>query len=473
MRDTTANATTCLPISGRKQTARGRVAVGPAALRQRMKPPMNADQRKSSCRVACVCSSRRRSRVRPCPSVVASVFSFAVSSGIARARRVDAAAKRYTRRAIAAAELCTHRVDAAAEFVARRASTAARRSLKSLIPSPSPLPSLPSSLSPASGFTLIEMLVVVTIMMIMVAAAATMMQPASDSRRLRETARAVNVYLSSARNRAMETGRPCGVIFRHFGSLPCAMTADQCEVPPCFGGDTLTSCATVTGSAASPTVAVAFKDGTTSTTLPGNTVRRGDLIQLGDQGPYYQITTGTVGEYLPATTSSVSATLVDSSQVQALPWNPTGTTVSYRIFRAPVKGGATPLQLPASAVVDLAWSGYGSSYLGATAMDYTIMFSPNGSVECIYEGSGQRNVTEPIYLLIGKRERVGNTGSTGTNPAQWANWQDPAGYWVVVNPQTGLVTTGNVAVASSATASATTMNEARLLASQAQSIGGK
>ena len=75
--------------------------------------------------------------------------------------------------------------------------------------SPAPRPSSPA-------FTLIEMLVVVAIMMVLVAAAATRMRPASEARRIRESARALNVYLGSARNRAMETGRPCGVILHRF-----------------------------------------------------------------------------------------------------------------------------------------------------------------------------------------------------------------------------------------------------------------
>ncbi len=337
----------------------------------------------------------------------------------------------------------------------------------------------------ATGFTLIEMLVVVTIMMIMVAAAATMMQPASDSRRLRETARAVNVYLSSARNRAMETGRPCGVVFRAFRDavgnpiLPCAMTADQCEMPPSYCGAITKSCASVTA-LSSTSATVAFSDGSAAEVLPNYSVRPNDLIQLGAQGPYYYIESSSVDTngYL-SNVSSVTAKLVDPSQVQVLPWTATAAMVPYRIFRAPVKAAATPLQLPASAVVDLAWSGDGSGYLDTTtAMDYTVMFSPNGSVECVYAGAARSYITQPIFLLIGKRERVGQSGSSSANPGQWGNWQDPAGYWVVVNPQTGMVSTGNVAVASKTdgtivTDALTGVPLARSLAAQAQSIGGK
>ena len=74
------------------------------------------------------------------------------------------------------------------------------------------------------------MLIVIGIMLIMVAAAATLMQPASESRRIREAARSINIYLSSARNQAMETGRPCGVTFRNFS--PTGITGLRPERRP-------------------------------------------------------------------------------------------------------------------------------------------------------------------------------------------------------------------------------------------------
>ena len=106
---------------------------------------------------------------------------------------------------------------------------------------------------PTAAFTVIEMLIVVSITVLLVAAAVTRMRPALESRRTREAARALYIYLGSARNRAMETGRPCGVMLRCFrnsaGTLvtpPMVMMADQCEVPPCYCGDTEASTASVT-----------------------------------------------------------------------------------------------------------------------------------------------------------------------------------------------------------------------------------
>ena len=90
------------------------------------------------------------------------------------------------------------------------------------------------------GVTLVEMLIVISIIVILTAASLKLIAPADD-RRVREAARAVNVYISSARSRAIEIGRPCGVIFRRATgtNFPTASTVlDQCEVPPPYAGDT-------------------------------------------------------------------------------------------------------------------------------------------------------------------------------------------------------------------------------------------
>ncbi len=348
--------------------------------------------------------------------------------------------------------------------------------LDKLIPNPqSPIPRFPPR-----GFTLIEMLIAITIMVMLMALAATTLVPAGESRRLREAARALNVYLGSARNRAMETGRPCGVTFHRFGTLPCSMSIDQCEVPPCYCGDTEQSAATL--SVTSPTTITA----TLLTDTPLGLIRPGDLVQFNCQGPYYTIapTSGSTNPvdgngYLssPATLALV----LDISQNPVVPW-PTGTQslpVPYRIFRAPVKGGASPLQLPAPIVVDLQWSGVGIDPSGSDVMslvnvplnqDVCILFSPNGSIQQVYSPVGTLNgpVTQPIFLLVGKRERVGQSVATPTpaNKSQWANWQDLDNIWVVVNPQTGLVTADNIAVGAN-------VGAARFLARDAQGMGGK
>ena len=126
------------------------------------------------------------------------------------------------------------------------------------------------------------MLVVITIMLMLVAAATTMMRPDVEGRRVREAARSINVYLGSARNRAIETGLPCGVTFHNFAAPGFSMNADQCEVPPCYCGESETSSRTVTASTYLSCAhgQRAHSAGGTATTLPNGLIRPGDAIQF-------------------------------------------------------------------------------------------------------------------------------------------------------------------------------------------------
>ncbi len=277
---------------------------------------------------------------------------------------------------------------------------------------PGPLPSPLSSLPSPRAFTLIEMLVVVTIMMILVAAAATRMRPATESRRIREAARALNVYISTARNRAMETGRPCGVVLHHFGATTAVMNLDQCEVPPSFSGGQTTSVATVTYPGTGNVITLNFytDSGLLTPDPPTGLVRPGDLIQLNCQGPMYTVSTANPVDSNGYVTGATIAAWFDNTQGQIVPWNSAApTTVTYQIFRSPTmnKSAATPLQLPASTVIDNGASGVdGGAFFGAT--DVAILFSPNGSVYG-YSVAGAAGLGHPADLPPG--------GQTGAHSA--------------------------------------------------------
>jgi prepilin-type N-terminal cleavage/methylation domain-containing protein len=317
-----------------------------------------------------------------------------------------------------------------------------------------------------SGFTLIEMMIVIGIMLMLVTAAATMIRPASESRRIREAARSINVYLSSARNRAMETGRPCGVTFRCQAGASYALAADQCEVPPCYAGDSDTSTATLAKNAATGVITA-----TLDTAPPSGMVKKDDLIQFNYQGPMYKVD-GTLDSNNYITSGTVSLTPVDSSQNQLTPW-PIAPTQSqpmpYRIFRAPVKGGTLPMQLPARSAVDLKWSGQGNAYLNG-AVDYTVLFSPTGAVESV---NGQP-ATDTIYLLLGSPARAANGYTPGnTNETTWTNFQDLNNLWVTINPRTGVIGTEPVATCQPTATEADAIIQSRTLAAQGQGMGGK
>jgi prepilin-type N-terminal cleavage/methylation domain-containing protein len=359
------------------------------------------------------------------------------------------------------------------------------------------------SKSPRLGFTLIEMLVVIGIMLLMVGAAATLMQPASESRRAREAGRSLNVYCSNARNRALTNGRPCGVTFHCFSTTgpAFAMTVDQCETPPFYAGDTDASAAQIQQiNAADPTTfSVRFTDAGPTTDM----VKPGDTIQFNEQGYSYRITSTaakTITVVLPSTPGAIT------------PWpvGPTNWSIAmpYRIIRGPMKGIATPLQLPARVVVDLQWSGWGGVWLGTpyasgtyamgdtvkysdgivyvskhdtnTASppttadwepltDFTILFSPTGSADKIYCNGYGRQINDKIYLLLGRRDRVSNAFTAGnSNETTLANVQDAENaLWLTVNPQSGVIATEKVAV------SPGTVAASRTIAEQGQGMGGR
>jgi len=270
------------------------------------------------------------------------------------------------------------------------------------------------------GVTLIELLVVISIVVLLAAVTMPTIRPALESRRIREATRSLTAYIGSARNRALESGRSSGVAIQRFADLTCAMVVDQVEVPLPYGGDTLFATTTVSVSGNS----LQFNAG-------GANV--GDLIQFNYQGPYYPVTGG-------GTSDSTKWPFA----LSAVP--PGSRTVPYKILRRPVKSQATPLQLPAGAVIDLEFSGMDTLPNGNfqdAAAPIIIIFSPNGAVDRVYYNGQVYPVTQPIYLLVGKRERV--PSATAENGI--ANWQDLDSLWITLNPQTGMVTSNRIAVA--------------------------
>ncbi len=141
-----------------------------------------------------------------------------------------------------------------------------------------------------------------------------------------------------------------------------------------------------------------------------------------------------------------------------------------------MKGAGSALQLPAAEVVDFTASGVDNSPVFGAAGDVTILFSPNGGVDRLYANGTFGPVSQTIFLLVGKRERVSNTfvaAPAAANQSSWPNYQDLDNIWVTVNPQTGLVVTDQVAASPTATDVASAINAARTLARDAQGMGGK
>jgi len=305
------------------------------------------------------------------------------------------------------------------------------------------------------GVTLMELLVVIGILMLLLGVALPSIAPMMDGRRTRETARAINVYLSSARSVALETGRPCGVVLRRMEGEPLRCTLlEQVEVPPPYAGDTMSSRAVVQlagNNGKLATVSVNMDDG-----FDPMMVQPGDLIRFNHQGPLYLVTNAGGG--------SLAATL-DVRQGQMLPW-PEGmpsAPVPYEVLRQPVKSFANPLQLPASAVIDLQYSGTDDHFLGEESGDIYFIFSSNGALQRVYHGGEIHPGLDPIFLLVGKMAQE-----------DIENYQDMNSLWVTLNPRSGLVTTNKMAVDyNNDEGFPRDVDEARQFAREAQSMGGR
>lgn len=346
------------------------------------------------------------------------------------------------------------------------------------------------------GLTLIELLVVVSIMMVLVVVTVPRMRPAMENRRIREAARAVNVYLSSARSRAIETGRPWGVAIVRDGNMPLAGSKlIQVEVPPPYAGE-MEGTRMVFLSIAGMTGTAQFWSDSSGNNLedpisgPSPLIRIGDTVQFGYQGHMYRILSIAPAPNPPNAWDFVfwSATTMSLPNMLPPP-NPSPSPQDryaagrpFQVFRQPVTSSVAPLRLPRGVVIDLWYSGTSSAWFAntqtlVTKLPYpTIMFSSTGSVsEVAADTIGTIPAIEPIFLLVGRRDRVNPDPMQGndanhTIPAVAedgrANWQELGNLWVAINPQTGYI----VCAENSAGADVV---EARQYAREFQAMGGR
>jgi type II secretory pathway pseudopilin PulG len=386
---------------------------------------------------------------------------------------------------------------------------------------------------PPRGITLIELLVVLLVLMILAGATIPRLKPGMDRTRTREAARAVQLYIDSARNLAMSTGRTCGVMIERLpsvtdsdGCMLCSMTLTQVETPPNYCGDTLSSVVKVSPWPAGP--GGAPSDNAFHCAIAFNTYDNppplfpGDQIQFNFQGPWYTLdpVTSNGGPNQPLAGGAINtqnvpvyATL-DPSKAMVLPWQSQPITVPYAIRRWPTKSAAESLQLPSPAVIDLTCSGPDpppgwtlSSFVpgqvppswapapsgSPSTAPITIMFSPNGSVDRSYANTYSGASTtgglvaspalQPFYLLVGKIEQV-QCGTLAVTPGTPANVADLTNVWIAINPATGLVVTSEMYPYSSNTPSDPNLSPteqtsgsqlfvSRHFARQSSAMGGK
>lgn len=339
-----------------------------------------------------------------------------------------------------------------------------------------------------AGLTLLELLIVVAVATLLLAAAVPLLRLPLQGRKVREAAREVHLFLTQARARAVELGRPVGVLIRRADpAFPNGSFFSQqlylVESPPPYAGDDSNARAVIP----SPTLNVPFSAQLNNSALAPLLISVGDLIQFDFQQPLYRIT------MLSQPDPTNQPDVVD---VQFAPLRVTSATpppppaslpgggqrpVPYQIFRSPIRLGGisatgqtvirtsgAPLDLPNGVVIDLTVSGMEPHLNQFTAADpndadpwtpstvpdttdVVILFGPSGQVEQVYHGlyitlSGNLQTVgiDPpgmIYLLIGRLDQVVPNDPFARGPDQFANLMDSGNLWIVVSPQTGKIST--------------------------------
>lgn len=354
------------------------------------------------------------------------------------------------------------------------------------------------------GITLVEMLVVVSIMVLVMAIAIPVLRPALETRETRDAARSITAYFGAARFRALELRRPYGVMLeRHSTVRNASVTLRQVEIPPSYAGDTYNTrvivqwtgtvyrngnydnASNIDGDAGTnhlttpglPVVTVAVQSGT----IAAATIRPGDLVRFSSQNFWFRILPFNYPpdvatfEDLPANPGFVDPARPMRAIVQAppgtkLPWASPSPPLAFDIERQPYlsstmntfiasRTAEKPLLLPRSTTIDLSASGSemtpagfdfrdpSTGNAGPTDGPVVLIYSPDGNIDRVLIGGLQYRVTEPIYLLLGKRERMlmpdelPSPVSDGWAPTidQWPNWLDTTNLWLVIHPQSGAI----------------------------------
>ena len=217
------------------------------------------------------------------------------------------------------------------------------------------------------------------------------------------------------------------------------------DVPTVFRGDDIPS--PTTGAGYVFTTANTITTGTVNgnpvtASVGGVTVhgQRGDLVRFDGRGPWYQFETPT--RFSLRSTSAEEAVVNQSAATT--PWPAPNVPHTYELLRQPIRSGS-PLTLADGRCIDLFWSGYGPTGSFSRFTDPStvcVLFDGGGRLRQIVANSRRIPVTGPVFLLIGRSDRVGKAYdpnvATSADDSLGANWQYPDSYWIGIDAITGV-----------------------------------
>jgi prepilin-type N-terminal cleavage/methylation domain-containing protein len=337
------------------------------------------------------------------------------------------------------------------------------------------------------GMTLIELLVVVAIMLTLIITVAPNLVNTAESRRSREAARMVSSFVAKAQSRAVGRREWSGfTLMASAANSLGALDLVLADVPAVYRGDTVPALLTITG-LVSPTTwqATGTESQLTLSGTNGADIRRSDLIRFDGRGPWYEISTSSTSFIQFRIRGDLAGQAAANAEMETngmnrhnTPWPMVSGSVSFEVLRQPVPAGS-PLTLGESRAVDLRWSGVGPPALPVGALTFSgssyrpfainstdTIATAGASTAVLFDGTGRLRqvivrsgnnvrriaITGPLYLLVGRADRVIRDPNDPADPNQpgninaaddstGANWQYPDSFWVAIDPATGVVKT--------------------------------
>jgi prepilin-type N-terminal cleavage/methylation domain-containing protein len=326
------------------------------------------------------------------------------------------------------------------------------------------------------GMTLPELLIVVAIIGLLAATVLPAIGTTTEARRGREAARLVSGYCARAQSAAIGKREWQGLMIQPPNSVTSgALTLRLAAVPPPYIGAILDARLAVQSTSTGTNTALPASACPTINAVPSTgpleladiadasiNVQENDLIQFDGEGPMYEIVSRSPARITFRLRDGSGADNAGFTTANS-PWpSATPATHTFEIFRQPVPSGS-PFEMPNNRVIDLSWSGFGPSNdtLPHSSKGYpftanytvlaepaqpvpttTILFDATGRMRMITKGAARITPQHPVYLLVGRPDRVGNAFAptlSNSDDSIGANWQYSDSWWIAIDPLTGSV----------------------------------
>ena len=363
------------------------------------------------------------------------------------------------------------------------------------------------------GMSLVELLVVVAILGLLAVMVLPNVAATKESRLTREAARIATSAFARSQSRAIGRTAWAGFsVSAATANSDAGVDLFNVDQPDVYRGDTTPALLTITGTiGATERIASGTSGQLLLSGTNGANVGKLDLIRFDGRGPWYEISNSPSTTTLPfRIRGDLTGILHDGTEMMGTsrhttPWPPasapltTGTfPLSFEILRRPVRAG-NAMALLEGRCIDLRWSCFGPATSTSTTMlqpapllpppdtrflnpgsEVTVLFDSTGRVRQYVvidtTGTTRYTPTGPLFLLIGRSDRAGNSYDPSAGPADdsiGANWQYPDSYWVAVDPLTGTSRTAECDMATTGPSDIARVIESQRWIRQVLQTGGR